>query len=192
MEEISKYLCLLLRHKPELAELDMDEHGWVSVDQLISGVNKSGKFSLVMTKALLERIVADDLKQRYVFDDKHERIKCCQGHSISWVKPALDYREPPEYLYHGTTTKAFVKILESGSINKMKRHTVHLSANKTMAWLSAERWHETPVVLVINAKEMTKNGYRFGVAENGVWCTDEVPVSYICAEFYNLDKMLPF
>ncbi len=27
---------------------------------------------------------------------------------------------------------------------------------------------------------------------DGVWCTDEVPVSYICAKFYNLDKMFPF
>ncbi len=30
MNELSKYLCLLLRHQPEKAGLDMDEHGWVS------------------------------------------------------------------------------------------------------------------------------------------------------------------
>ncbi|HRR75232.1 MAG TPA: RNA 2'-phosphotransferase [Ruminococcus sp.] len=30
MNELSKYLCLLLRHQPEKAELDMDEHGWVT------------------------------------------------------------------------------------------------------------------------------------------------------------------
>ena len=39
MNELSKYLCLLLRHQPAKAELDMDEHGWVSVEQLINGVN---------------------------------------------------------------------------------------------------------------------------------------------------------
>ena len=30
MNELSKYLCLLLRHQSEKAELDMDEHGWVA------------------------------------------------------------------------------------------------------------------------------------------------------------------
>lgn len=30
MNELPKYLCLLLRHQPEKAELDMDEHGWVN------------------------------------------------------------------------------------------------------------------------------------------------------------------
>lgn len=39
MNELSKYLCLLLRHQPDKAGLDMDEHGWVSVEQLIEGVN---------------------------------------------------------------------------------------------------------------------------------------------------------
>ena len=29
MNELSKYLCLLLRHQPDKAGLDMDEHGWV-------------------------------------------------------------------------------------------------------------------------------------------------------------------
>ena len=30
MDEISKYLCLLLRHQHDKAELDMDVHGWVA------------------------------------------------------------------------------------------------------------------------------------------------------------------
>ncbi|WP_296725545.1 RNA 2'-phosphotransferase [Ruminococcus sp.] len=30
MNELSKYLCLLLRHQSEKAELDMDEHGWAA------------------------------------------------------------------------------------------------------------------------------------------------------------------
>ena len=73
MKELSKYLCLLLRHEPEKAGLDMDSHGWVSVGQLISGVNSSGKFRL--DRELLERIVEEDNKGRYRFDEKHDRIK---------------------------------------------------------------------------------------------------------------------
>ena len=73
MNELSKYLCLLLRHQPEKAELDMDEHGWVSVEQLINGVNKHSSYKL--DRELLEHIVAEDNKGRYRFDEKHIKIK---------------------------------------------------------------------------------------------------------------------
>jgi putative RNA 2'-phosphotransferase len=169
MNELSKYLCLLLRHQPEKAELDMDEHGWVSVEQLIDGVNRHSSYKL--DRELLEQIVSDDNKGRYRFDDKHKKIKCCQGHSVPWVEPELEYCEPPEFLYHGTTTKALEAIEESGAINKMQRHAVHMQADISKAWQSAERWHKTPIVLKIAALEMNKDGFRFGVTENEVWCT---------------------
>ena len=71
MNELSKYLCLLLRHQPEKAELDMDEHGWVSVEQLIDGVNRHSNYKL--ERELLEQIVAEDNKGRYRFDENHEK-----------------------------------------------------------------------------------------------------------------------
>ena len=176
MNELSKYLCLLLRHQPEKAELDMDERGWVSVEQLIHGVSKYSSYKL--DRELLEQIVAEDNKGRYRFDDKHEKIKCCQGHSVPWVEPELNYCEPPEFLYHGTTTKALEAIEASGAIKKMKRHAVHMQADISKAW------HKTPIVLKISASEMNKDGYRFGVTENEVWCSEEVPVKYICDRVY--------
>ena len=150
MNELSKYLCLLLRHQPEKAELDMDSHGWVSVEQLIDGVNRQSSYKL--DRELLEQIVAEDNK----------------GHSVFWVEPELEYCEPPEFLYHGTTTKALEAIEESGAIKKMARHAVHMQADISKAWQSAERWHKIPVVLKIAASEMNKDGFRFGVTENEV------------------------
>ena len=184
ISELSKYLCLLLRHQPDKAELDMDKHGWVSVEQLIDGVNRFSSYHLDRT--LLEKIVAEDNKGRYRFDENHEMIKCCQGHSIAWVEPELDYCEPPEFLYHGTTSKSLEAIEESGAIKKMKRHAVHMQADINKAWQSAERWHKTPVVLKIAASEMYSDGYRFGVTENEVWCTEKVPVKYVCERIYIL------
>lgn len=153
------------------------------VEQLINGVNKHNSYKL--TQELFEIIVAEDNKGRYRFDEKHERIKCCQGHSVPWVEPELNYCEPPAFLYHGTTVKALEDIEESGAIKKMQRHAVHTQADISKAWQSAGRWHKTPVVLKIEASEMYNDGYKFGVIENEVWCIDEVPVKYICANIYN-------
>ncbi len=66
MDEISKYLCLLLRHQPDKAELDMDKHGWVSVEQLISGVNSHSQYHIDRT--MLDNIGVADKNGRYRFD----------------------------------------------------------------------------------------------------------------------------
>ena len=43
-----------------------------------------------------------------------------------------------------------------------------MQADPDKAWQSARRWKQTPVVLVINAKKMEADGFRFGVSDNGV------------------------
>lgn len=34
---ISRYISLILRHKPEVIGITLDEHGWADVDALIRG-----------------------------------------------------------------------------------------------------------------------------------------------------------
>ena len=43
---ILKYLCYILCHAPSAASLDMDEHGWVRIDQLTENVNSDDNTSL--------------------------------------------------------------------------------------------------------------------------------------------------
>ena len=174
---LSIYLSYLLRHNPGELNLDMDKHGWVSVKQLIDSINQQGRY--VITNALLEEIVTTDSKGRYRFSDDGLRIKACQCHSLDWVEPELSWREPPVVLYHGTTAQACREIILSGAINRMKRHAVHMQSSKIKAWQSAKRWKKTPVILVIDAQRMARDGYRFGVSENDVWCVEAVPVEYI-------------
>lgn len=183
-KDVSIYLSFLLRHHPEDIGLEMDESGWVSVEQLLSGINDSGKYQITLKQ--LKMIVDQDRKGRYRLNEDMTRIKACQGHSIPWVKPELEFVEPPEYLYHGTTTAALEKIMESGAILKMARHAVHMQAQPEKAWQSACRWGLKPVMLKIAAKEMYKNGAVFGRTENDVWCTEKVPVEYIAEKLYSI------
>ena len=86
-KRLSIHLSYLLRHAPDSIGLQMDEHGWVDVQELSRRVNEAGKHRL--TRQLLEQIVADDEKGRYRFSEDGTRIKACQGHSIEWVEPEL-------------------------------------------------------------------------------------------------------
>ena len=42
----SKFISLILRHKPETIGIELDEHGWADVDELIAGINKTHDFSM--------------------------------------------------------------------------------------------------------------------------------------------------
>lgn len=38
MIDISKYISLILRHKPQTIGITLDEHGWANVNELIEGI----------------------------------------------------------------------------------------------------------------------------------------------------------
>lgn len=40
-KEISKFISLILRHKPDVIGITLDEHGWAKVDELIEGISKT-------------------------------------------------------------------------------------------------------------------------------------------------------
>lgn len=41
----SKFVSLILRHKPETIGIQLDEHGWANVDELIAGISKTCEFN---------------------------------------------------------------------------------------------------------------------------------------------------
>lgn len=172
LTKISRYLSLILRHKPEQAGVKLDKNGWADVDDLIKGVSK--KYPIDMD--ILEEIVATDNKQRYSFNEDHTRIRANQGHSIP-VDVELEEIEPPEYLYHGTGMKYYGSIMKEGLIPKSRLY-VHLSEDADTAKNVGAR-HGDPVVFCVDAKVMHNHGYKFYKSVNGVWLTERVPNEFL-------------
>ncbi|WP_026506531.1 RNA 2'-phosphotransferase [Butyrivibrio sp. MC2013] len=171
-EEISKFISLILRHKPEVIGISIDEHGWANVDDLIAGVSKTMPLSVEE----LEDIVKTDNKNRYCFNEDHTLIRANQGHSIP-VDVELKKTEPPENLYHGSGKKNEESIDEQGLVPKSRLY-VHLSQDVETA-LSVGRRHGTPIVYKVNSGDMYRAGIEFFLSVNGVWLTKEVPVKYL-------------
>lgn len=171
--KLSKFLSLILRHQPDIIGIKLDRNGFANVTELIDGINKTNK---KIDFKLLEEIVQTDAKQRYSFNYDKTKIRANQGHSID---VDLDLKEivPPCYLYHGTA-KLFINDIYKLGIVKKSRNYVHLSADIETAKKVGER-HGIPVVLKILSKGMYNDGYKFYLAENGVWLTDYVPNKYI-------------
>jgi putative RNA 2'-phosphotransferase len=170
--KVSRYLSLILRHKPEQAGITLDEHGWANVEELIKGVSK--KYPITID--ILEEIVATDDKQRYSFSPNHTYIRANQGHSVP-VDVELEVLEPPEYLYHGTGMKYYSSIMENGLIPKSRLY-VHLTDNVDAAMGVGAR-HGDPVVFCVDAKVMHEHGFVFYKSVNGVWLTERVPNEFL-------------
>lgn len=172
MSDTSRFIALILRHKPTAIGITLDEHGWANVDELIVGVNKV--YPLTMPE--LEEIVLADNKMRYSFNEDKTLIRANQGHSIP-VDVELKKATPPCTLYHGTGQKFVESIDKIGLIPKSRLY-VHLSSDHETAVMVGSP-HGSPVVYTIDTASMISDGYTFFTSVNGVWLTKEVPAKYL-------------
>lgn len=171
--ELSKFLSLILRHKPETIGLIVDNNGWADVLELIE---KSNKHDVKLDFERLNLIVEKSDKKRFAFTSDYSKIRASQGHSIN-VDLNLKEAFPPDILYHGTVLKNIESIKTHGLLKK-ERHHVHLSKDTETAIKVAIRYGK-PIILVIDSKQMTEDGIKFYLSENEVWLTEIVAPKYI-------------
>lgn len=170
--KLGRFLSLVLRHDPSAAGVTLDAYGWANVDELLSGVRRTGRRIDMDT---LERIVRENNKRRYSFNENHTKIRAIQGHSFP-VDIELKQEKPPQRLYHGTAERFLPSIRREG-LRKMNRQYVHLSTDFQTA-MEVGRRHGTPVVIVVDTEAMARDGVTFYLSENGVWLCDYVAPEY--------------
>ena len=172
-KRISKFMSLVLRHRPEVAELELDAAGYVAVDDLLAALAAKG---LALTRQDLDAVVASNDKKRFAFDETGARIRAVQGHSID-VDLGYAPAAPPERLFHGTVGR-FLESIGTEGLKPGGRQFVHLSPDRETATAVGSR-RGKPVVLVVAAGRMAGEGHLFYLASNGVWLTDRVPPEFI-------------
>ena len=174
-QDLSVFLSLILRHKPEVVDVVIDINGWTNVNTLIRNINKNSEYTI--DNEILDEIVETDKKGRYSYNSDKTKIRANQGHSLPHVDLNLLERKPLDILYHGTGIKS-IEGIKSNGINKRGRNHVHLSADLGVATEVGKR-HGSPFVFKVDAKRMYKDGYKFYLSDNGVWLTDFVPKEYL-------------
>lgn len=171
--KVSKFLSLVLRHRPGRIGLVLDAQGWADIDALIA---RAGEHGMALTREEILDVAATSDKQRFALDDSRRRIRANQGHSVD-VDLGLEPREPPAVLYHGTAETNLAAIRIEG-LKPGRRQHVHLSPNAATATAVGQR-HGRPVVLRVAAGRMWAAGFELYRSENGVWLTDAVPPEFI-------------
>ncbi|MCB9879248.1 MAG: RNA 2'-phosphotransferase [Planctomycetes bacterium] len=170
---VSRFLSLVLRHRPDKIGLKLDAAGWAGVEELLRQLAIHGH---ALDRDNLEQVVARCDKQRFVFDREGTHIRAVQGHSRD-IELGYTPTEPPDELYHGTAER-FVAAIRREGLRKMQRHHVHLSPDRDTATRVGAR-RGPAVILRVDAAAMRRDGHTFFVADNGVWLTDAVPPQYL-------------
>ncbi|MCB0636375.1 MAG: RNA 2'-phosphotransferase [Lewinella sp.] len=172
LESLSKFLSLVLRHKPEVVGIELDEEGWADVDALIEGAVDKGK---ELDRSILEAIVKHDEKQRYSFSPDKNKIRANQGHSVQ-VDLGLEPVEPPKFLYYGTEERFVERIMFQG-LRPGNRNHVELA--ETLEEAEASNDSPDAIVFRVRARRMHEAGLSFYQSSNGVWLAEKVPAKYL-------------
>lgn len=78
--ELSKVISYALRHEPWVFELELDEHGWVSVETLIFAIKSYNTSFIDISIEEIQKIIDESAKKR--FEMKDGNIRAIYGHSL--------------------------------------------------------------------------------------------------------------
>lgn len=172
--ELSKEIAYALRHAPWEYELEMDDEGWVSIEQLLSSLHEDEKWKNLSENDLAMMINESERKRFTILNSK---IKAYYGHSIP-MKIIQEERIPPRILYHGTARRFLNSIKQKGLLPKSRQY-VHLSRSMEMAYSVALRHDNKPCILQIQALQAWKEGTKFYYGNENVWLANEIPMKHI-------------
>lgn len=166
---ISKTVAFLLRHRPDVGNLNPDEQGWVSIEELSVAVSRLMRAEV--ESARLEALVRTSRVSR--FEIRENRIR-----ALHRTFPRRTY--VPDILYHATTADQVEQYLAEGRVLPGRGRGVYLSEDESQAWRAAHRLGSGPRVLFVDTGRARRRGVHFGRnRRNGLYLAPELPLNSV-------------
>jgi len=158
-------MAFALRHDPAHFDLQLDDEGWTSFEELVIAM----RFERHEWDCLNEATVREAIGAMDRFEIRDGKIRAVYGHSVKLTKPP-SILPPPSVLYHGTSADNAPSILQQG-ILRMRRCFVHLSSDYD--WV-VRFLDDKPAwtIFAIDTASALEAGNRFRQANHHVWLTD--------------------
>jgi len=180
LRRLSKFLSLLLRHRPVKFPIQLDAAGYADLREIMRILKGLPNFRWA-TRADINAVLDTPGRQRYeiVADaDGHERIRALYGHTA--IRPTYQAVTPPGVLYHGTAPANLEAIQRTG-LKPLARQYVHLATDTETARSIALRHTHEPVILHINAAAAHTAGHSFYHPTANIYLTEKLAPDYISA-----------
>jgi putative RNA 2'-phosphotransferase len=177
-------MAFALRHDPAHFDLELDDEGWTSFEELIIAVRFERHEWDCVDEAIVKAAIADMDR----FEIRDGKIRAVYGHSIQLAKPPA-IETPPTILFHGTSADNVPSILQQGVL-RMRRQFVHLSSD--FDWV-VKFLDDKPAwtIFAIDTLPALEAGILFRRANHHVWLTDALPASFLRIEATSEGMRLP-
>lgn len=172
-EKLGRIISGALRHFPKELGLQLDEHGWVNINDLERAI--AVKYPWVK-RYHIDAMLDTDEKGRY--ERKGDMVRARYGHSI---EINLDYPEADyDMLFYGTSEEEADRILDIG-LKPVNQRYVHLSKSIEEAVKVACIRTEHPVIISIDAEKAREDGIM--IVDAGTVCLSiQIPPVYLKIE----------
>ncbi|MCW6167294.1 MAG: RNA 2'-phosphotransferase [Thermoplasmatales archaeon] len=157
LDHVGRVLTGILRHFPERYGLTMDEHGWVSLPQIVRAISQRHRGYQWLRVHHLVAIAETDAKGRYEVRD--DRIRATYAHTVD-VQLDLPI------------------VLEVG-LRPSDRKKVHLSKTAEDARAAGSVRTPQPVLLEVDTRAARAAGLVIMRAGTTVFLIDSVPPEYL-------------
>lgn len=174
-EQLSRLVSHALRHEPWIYELELDNQGWVSIEDLLTAIHEQGSEWSNVDRYELTSMVGSSTKRRHEIEG--DRIRALYGHSLPGRIIKVE-AQPPALLFHGTSPTGWATIKRDG-LRPMGRQYVHLSVDVATAEQVGKRKSSTPVILTVEAAKAHDHGTGFWRGNETVWLADYIAPGYI-------------
>lgn len=175
MSWFGRTLTGILRHFPEKFGLEMDEKGWVDINEIVRNVKQKNPHARWLKTEHVIALAKTDDKGRYQI--KMGRIRATYGHSLE-VDLDLPTDNIPDTLYYPSSEEEAEVLLETG-IRHSDRAMVHLSDTKISAREAGSHRVRDPLILQIDAVSAIKSGVVIKRAGNHVYITDFIHSDFV-------------
>ena len=138
----SKFLSLILRHKPEKVGVSLDANGWVDVEVLIGAMNKHGRITVTLDD--IKDVVITNDKQRVAFNDDYTKIRANQGNKE--VLKIMN-EKTQQYTKEQLSNEAFRKFRRDYTSTRMSYNTLNYIAKND---LEIKRYFEVTTIEELN------------------------------------------
>lgn len=151
---ISKLLSLILRHHPDEFGLNMDEYGYIPLDEVVEAVQQ--RYAAVEEEDIRDLIETSRQRRFEIVDD---RIRALYGHTF-YVEMDGEPMDPPETLYLCVSAGQARRMKEEG-LRSEDRSYLHLSPTREVAESRAGAVTDPCVVEVYSEAAAAEAGVEF-------------------------------
>jgi putative RNA 2'-phosphotransferase len=169
----SRFLSLILRHRPDEVGLTLDEEGSVPLDALVAALRRHGGWEWV-TEADVLAVAHHDPRR---FEVRAGRIRARHGHTVPLQHPGPAVR-PPEWLYAALPARRADEV-QAGGLRPRERRFVHLVDTWLEAARALERHGEAGLVVPVLARRAHGRGVPFFQASEHLYLTPGVPPDFV-------------